>query len=69
MAEFLVSRDKHIAGLRFSSNGCADVVLPRDGQVVQMFQLWLEPSVGKVLGDVGVEKKGKQLSVGVVAKG
>jgi hypothetical protein len=68
VAEFLVSKDKHVVGLRFSSDGCAVVVVPRDGQVAQMFQLRLQPSVGKVLGDVGVEKKkGKRPSVGVMA--
>jgi hypothetical protein len=68
VAEFLVSKDKHIAGLRFSSNGCVVVIVPRDGQVSQMLQLQLGPSVGKVAGDAGVEKKSKRLSVGVVAK-
>jgi hypothetical protein len=65
VAEFLVSKDKHVAGLRFSSD-CAGVVVPCDGQVAQMFQLRLGPSVGKVMGDVGAEKKSKWLSVGVV---
>jgi hypothetical protein len=68
VAEFLVSKDKHVTGLRFSSDGCAVVVVPRDGQVAQMFQFRLGPSVGKVVGDVGVEKKSKRVSVGVVTK-
>jgi hypothetical protein len=67
VAEFLVSKDKHVAELQFSSDGCAVVVVPRDEQVAQMFQLRLGPSVGKVVGDVGVVKKGKRVSVGVVA--
>jgi hypothetical protein len=67
VVEILVSKDKHVAGLRFSRDGCAVVVVPRDGQVAQIFQLRLGPSVGKVMGDVVVEKKGKRLSVGVVA--
>jgi hypothetical protein len=39
IAEFLVSKDKQVVGLWFSSDGCAVVVVPRDGQVEQMYQL------------------------------
>jgi hypothetical protein len=39
IAEFLVSKDKQVAGLWFSSDGCAVVVVPRDGQVAQTYQL------------------------------
>jgi hypothetical protein len=49
IAEFLVSMDKQVAGLRFSNDGCAVIVVPCDGQVTQMFQLRIGPTVGKVV--------------------
>jgi hypothetical protein len=56
VAEFLVSKDKHVAGLQFSMDECAVVIVPRDGQVAQKFQLRLGPSVGKVRRRCGGEE-------------
>ena len=69
VAEFLVSKDKPVAGLRFSSDGCAVVVVPRDGQVAQLFQLRLGPAVGsRVAGEASaVSKKSKRPSAGMVS--
>jgi hypothetical protein len=39
VAEFLASKDKHVSVLQFSRDGCTVIVVPRDGQVVQMHQL------------------------------
>ncbi|KAF8235718.1 hypothetical protein L208DRAFT_1537069 [Tricholoma matsutake] len=55
LAEFLVSKDKHVAGLRLSSDRC--FVVPHDGEVGQMFQLQLGPAVGKMSADADGEKK------------
>jgi hypothetical protein len=66
--QFLVIKNKHIMGLRFSSVGCAVVVVPCDGQAAQLFELLLGPSAGKVMGNIVVEKESKWLLVSVVAK-
>jgi hypothetical protein len=67
VAEFQVGRDKdkdkQVAGLRFSSDGGAVVVVPRDGQVMQVFQLRIGPAGGKVAGEGDAEKRGKRSSV------
>lgn len=57
LAEFLVSKDKHVAGLQLLSDRC--FVVPRDGEVAQMFQLRLGPAVGKMSADADGEKKSK----------
>ncbi|RDB17454.1 hypothetical protein Hypma_001642 [Hypsizygus marmoreus] len=39
VAEFMVSKDKQITRLAFSSDGCTLIIVPRDGHTLQTFQI------------------------------
>ncbi|KAF8065405.1 hypothetical protein FPV67DRAFT_1451169 [Lyophyllum atratum] len=44
VVEFLVGRDRAVAGLVFAGDGCSVGVVPRDGQAVQVYQIRPSPS-------------------------
>jgi hypothetical protein len=68
---FLGSRDRHVSGLRPSSDGCGMVVVPRDAQVAQVCQLRF---VGPIAGGdpdeegTGVMGQGRETKVKAKAK-
>lgn len=70
VAEFVVSKDRPIAGLTFAPDGCAVMVAPRDGQVLQVYQVRPVPGggcagAGAGAGDgEGRAKRGSVLGAG-----
>jgi hypothetical protein len=65
VAEFMVAKDRPIAGLAFSSDGCAVLVAPRDGQVLQVYQIRPGPAVGGGGGDGDVRAKRASITGGI----
>ncbi|KIL63308.1 hypothetical protein M378DRAFT_79902 [Amanita muscaria Koide BX008] len=51
VAEFFTSKSQAVAGLHFSSDGCNIVVVPMNGQVVQVYQLRPTPGVLRLVGN------------------
>ncbi|KAF9463475.1 hypothetical protein BDZ94DRAFT_1258923 [Collybia nuda] len=70
VAEFVVSKDRPIAGLTFSPDGCSIMVAPRDGQVLQVYQVRPVPVVGCGIGSAGDgEGRSKRTSISGAAPG
>ncbi|RDB23105.1 hypothetical protein Hypma_009954 [Hypsizygus marmoreus] len=69
VAEFMVSKDKQITRLAFSSDGCMLIVVPRDGHTLQTFQIRPIPPYTPFIDTPNDDTRAKQHSgVGPPAK-
>ncbi|RDB26504.1 hypothetical protein Hypma_005607 [Hypsizygus marmoreus] len=69
VAEFMVSKDKQITRLAFSSDGCTLIVVPRDGHTLQTFQIRPIPPFTPFVDTPNDDNRAKQHSgVGLPAR-